>query len=322
MTPTETRPVAVPFYRRRWFLWTAGAIGALVITVCIAVFALLAMWRNSPESALLDALQYAVKTPGVYHVTTSGVDATVTVRDQRYGIKGTLKDVPIEAVLYGGTLSVKSSQPDKLYDLLMANAKTNTQLQAIVRTIAATVKDKWISINLQSTKLQTGEAQSAQCLAQVRDSLANSPQGWQDLQPVYATHRFVQASDPSGNNYSVTLNGQKTVDFLNAFYETDFYQSLTDCGNLKTPTVSLLNKLQVTFSLSKEQTIRSVFVRQPKSALSEERAIQSVIVRQPNQPDIKITANYTDVPSVVVPTDAISLDRLLVRYLQSFTSSL
>ena len=305
MTPTETPPVsAVPFYRRRWFLWTAGVIGALLITVCIAVFTLLAMWRNSPESALLDAMQYAVKTPGVYHVVADGVDATVTVRDQRYGVKGTVKNVPIEAVLYGGTLSVKSSQPEKLYDLLMANAKTNTQLQAIVRTVAATVKDTWISVNLQSTKLQTGEAQSAQCLAQVRDSLAHSPQGWQELQPVYAAHRFVQASDPSGNNYSVTLNGQKTVDFLNAFYETDFYQSLTDCGSLKTPAASLLNELQATFTLSKQRTI------------------ESVTVRQPNRSDIKITPNYADVPSVVVPTDAISLDRLLVRYLQSFTSSL
>ena len=100
------------------------------------------------------------------------------------------------------------------------------------------------------------------------------------------------------------LDGQKTVDFLNAFYETDFYQSLTDCGNLKTPAASLLNKMQATF------------------ALSEERVIQSVIVRQPNQPDVEITANYANVPSVAVPTDAISLDQLLVRYLQSFTSSL
>ena len=305
MTPTETPPVSVvPLYRKRWFLWTIGAIGALVITVCAAVFVLLAMWRNSPESALLDAVQYAVKTPGTYHVMTSDVDATVTVRDQRYGIKGTLKGVPIEAVLYGGTLSVKSSQPDKLYDLLMANAKTNTQLQAIVRTIAATVKDKWISINLQSTKLQTGEAQSAQCLAQVRDSLANSPQGWRDLQSAYAAHTFVQAADPYEGRYGVTLNGQKTVGFLNAFYETDFYQSLTDCGNLKTPAEDLLNKLQATFALSKERTI------------------QSVTARQPNRPDVEITANYADVPSVVTPTDAISLDQLLVRYLQSFTSSL
>ena len=304
MTPTETPLIpAVPFYRKRWFLWTAGAIGALVIAITIAAFTLLALWRNSPESALLDAMQYAVKTPGSYHITTGDTNATVTVRDQRYGVKGTVEGVPIEAVLYGGTLSVKSSQPDKLYDLLMANAKTNIVLQRIVQTIAAGVKDKWISVNLQSTRLQAGEAQTAQCLTQVKDSLANNPQGWRDLQSAYVAHRFVQAADPHENKYSVTLNGQKAVDFLATFSQTDFYQSLTNCNDAETPAADLLNKLQATFTLS------------------EQRTIQSVTIRQANKSDINITANYTDVPSVNAPTDAISLDQLLVRSFQSFTSS-
>lgn len=304
MTSTDTLPIVrTPLYRRRWFLWVVGAAAVLVIAAGITVFASFLAWRNSPESALLDATQYAMKTPGSYHISAHDVDLTVITGNQRYGLNGTVRGVPIAAVLYGGMLYVKSSQPDKLYGMLM-NTQPNEQLQTAIQAIAQTLKDKWIMINLQNTKLQAGQAQGAQCLVQAKDSLANNPHAWNEVQSVYLTHRFVGASNAGGGAFNVSLDGARAGDFLNALFKTDFYHSLTDCASSTVPATGMLNNLQATVTLSPQ------------------RSLQSVTARSQGKTTAVLTASYKDVPAIDLPTDSVSLDQLVVRYLQSFTSFL
>ena len=188
MTPDLRSSVSLPpFYRRRWFKrLTIAIIGLLVVAAAVAL-TLLMVWWNSPERALLSAVEHSVKIPGSYRVKSRATDLSITIRDQEYAATGTFNGIPVEAVQYGSILNLKSSRPEQLYNLITGNDK-DKPLPTILQAIIPTIANKWIAFDLDNVALKTQGALAMQCVFQEKESVAHDPSARQQWASTYFAH--------------------------------------------------------------------------------------------------------------------------------------
>lgn len=306
MIPTDNTAPPKPLYRRRWFQLSVAVVGLLTIGGIVAAIMVFGVWKNSPERALLGAARHVAVAPGSYRVVTDTLDVTIVSQDRRYGLSGTVNDMPIEAVLYGGMLYARSSQPEKLYELFVGTARQpNQQLQAIIQAVAPALKDKWVMINLNNVTGQSQQLRGAQCAAQLRNSLA-SPAAWGQLQSVYMSHRFIQSVDRQGEDsaYSMTIDGEKLAGFWSAVQQSGFFRALIECEDMP--------KSIGTQSLQAKVSIKEV---------DSQFMLQSAVFSMKGKELATVTAEYAEVPAIETPKDSTSIDQLVVRILQMFKSS-
>ena len=303
MTPESRAPIIIsPWYRKRWFKRLAVVSILILAVVSIMAVAAAVIWQNSSERKLLDAANYAVKTPGVYHVTAQATDLNVTLRDQMYAASGTINGMPIDAIFYSGMMYVKSPQPEKLYDFFMGSGKAG-QLSIIARVLAPTIANKWISVNLSNITLESQNAQMIQCLSQEKESISHNPNARSQWASTYLGHRFLAISankKPLTTTYQVSVNHKTRADFFASLQKTSFYQSLTTCSK-DTDVLDSLGGISPAASVT----------------LTNNHILQSMIIGPRSKNPVTVTANYKNVPSILVPTDAIGVEQLIIHSIGS-----
>jgi hypothetical protein len=304
MAPELTAPITrVPLYHKRWFKRVVVAIvAALTVGALIAVILFLSWW-NSPEKALLDAGDYMVKTPGLYHVSSRTMNLDVVIREYEYEAKGTLNGITIDAIYFGGNLYVKSPDPDALYKFFMG-VDDSAKIPTVVQSIIPTVKDKWISINLQNVTLGSQNVLRMKCISEEREAISHSPDARRQWAATYLAHRFMNITTTKQGDqslYQLSINGSARVDFFTALLKTSFYQSLLSCSKDSDILQNVpSSKVFANITLSQPQHIPKSFVISPNTDITT-----------------TVTTNYLSVPDITIPTDAVSSDQLVIRYLQS-----
>ncbi len=303
MSPDLQSPIPrPPFYRRRWFTVSIISILGVLLVMIIVALSLFFMWWNSPEKALIDVADYAARTPGSYTVTSHDTSLDVTIRDNEYAMSGTLSGVPLSAVLFGNTLWLKSSEFDKVYNLFMNDGK-NAPMPPVIQSIIPLANGKWISINLQTFALSGKDTQASQCIFQERQTVAHDPNARRQWAMTYIKYRFLDVlttKKPTMTTYTVSINEKQRTGFFAALQKTGFYQSLTDC----TKTTDILGNLS-------GDPIADITTKPGK------RILQSLVIHPGGADRTTITARYTDVPQISLPTDTVNAEDLFLRYLES-----
>lgn len=302
MNDGSTQPIIhIPWYRTRWFKRSLFGIVLLAIIAGGIAATVFTVWWNGPEKALLDAANYSLDHSGRYHVVAQKADVTVVVGEDKYSLEGTLDGVQLAAILDGSTLYVKSPEPVKLYQLLMG---ANGQLPAAAQTIATTVRDKWVAVNRDTVTLQAAGAQKMQCMVEEKESIATDPHARGQWRSTYLAHRFLSVQMAKKSNtttYDVSVDTKTRQDFFAALLKTSFYQTLTNCSQ----TTDILSSIEGASPVAQVM-------------LTSKHVFQSATLNPRGQDPVHITASYSDVPKIVVPTDAMSLDQLLFGLLGSF----
>jgi|GEM_PF-6738802 len=295
--------IHIPWYRTRWFKWSAFGAVLLAVIAIVAIAIFFALWWNGPEKALLDAANYSLEHDGKYHVTSKQSDLTVLVGDDKYEIDGTYDGLQLNAVLSGRTLYVKSPDPAKLYQLLMATDAS--QIPTAVQTIADSVRNKWIAINLDTVTLQAASAQHLQCFVEEKDSIASDTNARSQWRSAYLAHRFLSVKTTqktTATTYDVSVDTKARQDFFAALLKTSFYQELTNCSQ----------KTDILSSIEAVSPLASV-------TLTSKHVFESAIFDPQSASPTKITASYSNVPQIALPASSTSLDQLEFGLLSTFT---
>jgi hypothetical protein len=303
MNDGSSQPIIhIPWYRMRWFKWLLVSVALVAVAIAAVATVFLAMWWNGPEKALLDATNYALAHDGQYHIASKQADINVTAGADNYAVEGTYHGLQFNAVLSGGLLYVKSPDPAKLYQLLMA--ANDTSLPAATQTIADSVRNRWVSVNLNTVTLQSEGAQDILCVVEEKDSITSDPNARGQWRSAYLMHRFFNMQTTQHTDsmtYAISIDSKTRQDFFAALLKTSFYQGLKDCSQ----TTDILSSIKATSPLATvTMTAKHVF--------------QSIVVDPHSSDPVTITASYSHVPQVSVPTDSISFDQLAISLLGSF----
>lgn len=303
MNDGSSQPIIhIPWYRMRWFKWLLASAVVLAVVIAAVATVFLTMWWNGPEKALLDATNYALAHDGQYHIASKQADINVTTGANDYAVDGTYDGLQFNAVLSGGLLYVKSSDPAKLYQLLMGAGDKG--LPAATQAIADSVRNQWVSVDLNTVTLQAQGAQDTLCVVEEKDGITNDPNARSQWRSAYLMHRFfnMQATrHADSTTYVISIDSKTRQDFFAALLKTSFYQGLKDCSQ----TTDILSSIKATSPLA-------------NVTMAAKHVFQSITVDPHGSDPVTITASYSHVPQVNVPASSTSFDQLAIRLLGSF----
>lgn len=304
MQPATSPKSSLVWYRQRWVKWTAVVVVALAVLAAIIAAAAFAIWNNSPQKALLDATNYALKTPGVYHFTSDVADIDFTANHQQYAVTGTIDGVQVDAVVLTSTLYLKSSDPQHMYDLFTGSSPDKTN--SLTKSLLKTVKNRWVEINMSSPPIKATGIDATNCWVAGKDVLANDDRARQEVLATYLTHQFMTVSPQGQATYHLAFDSAKLSSFLASLSETQAYQSVPVCSQT-------LNLSQVEVPSGMAATV---------TLTADKHALSSIEFTDESGRPAKLTADYDKVPAVVIPADAVTLDELAGKVFQSFFGQL
>lgn len=300
---TPLIPPPPPWYRRRWVKLTAIIVAAVVIVVAIVAAVLLFVWNSSPQKALLDATTYALETPGTYHVTAASTDITFTSDNQKYAASGTVYGVPLDVVVLGDTLYLKSSDPERLYDVFV-NSSSTASVAPLAQNVLAAIKDRWISFNLFSSPVKSTGISATSCFVNGRDVLVHDGAARQQIAMTYLPHQFMTIATQNQSTYRVAFDGPKLSAFMTDIAKTNVYQSLPSCTQAIDPThLPVPNGATATVTLNSKHILSSLILNDHGAQIA------------------KVTAKYGAVPAITTPSNALSMDQLTNTVFQSLAKS-
>lgn len=300
--PVVLDDTQTPWYRHRWVKWAsiAGAV-TTVIVVAVATFLFVA-WNASSEKALLDAADYALKNPGTYHVQTGGVaDLTVQTDGQKYALDGTLDTVPVSAVISGNMLYAKSSDPQLFYDTFLKPSSESKAAAALMKGILPNLKNRWISINLDSTSVSSTFFDTLRCLLNARIALTSNTSGRQQLVEAYGAHPFLSVVRSGASSYRLLVNGIKLSAFQKTLSTTDTPESLANCSQ--------------TLRLLKGGTFIGAAMTVTLSPTKH--TLDSLVLGGKASGETKITTDYSKVSKITVPAGSIDISQILGSLIQT-----
>ncbi len=299
MTPTD-----VTWYRRRWFKVAIISLVATVILASLVIGVLFVKWNASPEKALFDASEHALKTPGTYQVKAKNIDIKVDVNGQKYAASGTVDGAKIDVVISSNTLYIKSPDLEKLYDMFLAESVPKL-FQPQASSILPTLRDKWISMNLQSLPASSTTIANARCGFDGKEILAADNNSRQQVTGVYLAHPFLDINtsslSPDATKYRLSVDDKKFSSFYESFSKTGFYQSLTGCPQ----TTATQN------SSNLKDVVATVILTQSANQLKSFSVVRSGST-------IDVTADYSKAPTITAPTTAVSYEQISNNILQSY----
>jgi hypothetical protein len=183
-------------------------------------------------------------------------------------------------------------------------AANDTSLPAATQTIADSVRNRWVSVNLNTVTLQSEGAQDILCVVEEKDGITNDPNARGQWRSAYLMHRFFNMQTTQHTDsmtYAISIDSKTRQDFFAALLKTSFYQGLKDCSQ----TTDILSSIKATSPLA---TV----------TMTAKHVLQSIVVDPHGSDPVTITASYSHVPQVSVPTDSISFDQLAISLLGSF----
>ncbi|MDB5176992.1 MAG: hypothetical protein JWN75_660 [Candidatus Saccharibacteria bacterium] len=292
----------VPWYRHRWFKLSALALGIIVVIAVIAAVILYTLWQSRPEKVFLDTANYALNTPATYKVTTAGTDIAVGVNNQQVVANGTFNNIPISAVFSENTLYIKSPQPEKLYDMYFAQSVPRA-FEKTVTTMIANLKNHWISIDLYKMSSLNGTVGTARCGLQMGSQLTSSDVPRTQIGLLYATNPFMNAKatdiTPIQSTYHVSIDQTK----LKAFYaELTKLDAFKDQSCTQTSNSFIANDLTGSSA--------DLVITRPDHHLKSATIHGSLSTTN-------IQVDYSKIPAITVPTDAITYDQIAGSILRS-----
>jgi hypothetical protein len=277
----------------------------LAIGILIAI-TLLLLWRASPEKALLDAIDHARTTPGTYVVKAPDMDAIVTLNAQQFAVAGKLRNVPVEMIVSGSTVYMRSPSPENAYRAFMSSP--TAKISPIINEILSPLKDRWFMFNLQRVPTQSNDMMTVRCMLDAKDILMNDVVSRQQLGSTYVAHPFlsIKPGDSSviQSTYNVAIDGSKRTEFYKTFTATGFYQSLTNCSEKTDPFQGMnFQGVSLTATVSQpDHILKTLQIHSDKSTTT-------------------ITASYLSVPKINTPSDAVSLEDIANKIIAPYIPS-
>lgn len=286
-----------PWYKKRWF--------RVVVTLFILMLGM--SWLGShilvkPDDTLLDTMEYAVKTPAAYQVTSTVANGSLVVAGNGFSWSGTIGGIDADAILMDQTLYVKSPAPEKIYRMLTGDdGQTGTAIQSI----ADELRGQWIKSDLQKGQLGAQLSHTLRCVDDQRNALQHSDSARKEWRNALGATSFwvirKSTTDADSATYQLLMDTHARASFFSNVGQTAYYQSLSSCvGSVDMSGVAIGKWLNATVTFSKQTN-----------------AIQSTVIDLGNGGMMTITPNYQTAGSVAPPAGALSLDQLLLKYLKS-----
>ncbi|USN96948.1 MAG: hypothetical protein H6797_02025 [Candidatus Nomurabacteria bacterium] len=291
-----------PWYRRRWARLSAVVFVGIAVVAVVMSIVMAITWNASAEKALLDATDYALKTPGTYHVQYGNLtNLTARVDGKKYAFDGTFDKTPVSIVIADGMLYAKSSDPQKLYETFVNPSKSSSAMSALLESILPNLKNHWISINLRTTS-SSSNIGGINCPLDIRDALTVDSSR-QQLIEVYAANPFLTVTRLNGSDYRVAIRSKKFSAFDKELVKSNVYQSLTSC-----PQENNLIKDNLLIG-------GSVVLK-----LSQDHKLQSMTATSKSV-TAKVTADYGAVAKIITPSDSVDVGQIIGSVIQSLFSS-
>lgn len=294
-------------HKKPWVKWTL-IISAVVALVAIVVAGVaFAAWNNSSQKALLDAVNYAAQNPGEYQYTSQKFNATVTLGNKIYEADITLGATDVNVIVADQTIYLKSSDPMAALSEL-SGVSVSTLSSPVLKPIFASIQNQWVSMDLQAPPFQSDIINNIHCVTDTKDSVTNDTGMRVQIGAAYFSHPFInilsKSTTGSTISYGLSVNATNLNLFQTAFENTSFYKSLASCTQL--PQISLgdssLATAKATVILSQaNHELKSITVGDGSSS-------------------VRITANYSNVPTLSVPVNVVGFNQLANNIYQSYMS--
>ncbi len=294
--------------RKRWIkrlIIIAVAIVALLAATAIALFV---WWSNSPQKALLDAADYAMRQQAAYTIEADNTALRLQVGDHLYRAEGTVNGLKVEAIVSGDILYIRSPNPEKLLAQASNNQQTTTPSNSLLAPIFKELQNQWVSINLQTPVIRSDELSNLHCAVDSKDILENDNTSRQQLAATYFAHQFVTIGSAvrtgSDTSYDLSLSGKDLEAFQTALQKTDFYKSLTDCVQLVNGSFDATNLSDTKVTI----------------VLTQSNHLKSVTMHDESGKTTSISADYTPQTTITVPSNARTLDQIANELFKSITT--
>lgn len=285
-----------PWYNKGWLKMFSIVIIALIVLGSVAIAVLSVIWNFSQQKALFDAVDYAIQNPGVYKVVAGPNKLDITANRQRYAVTGDFSGLKVDFVIVGNSMYVKTPDPNRLFESLV-DQKVKGKLAKIKANLSKSMKNKWVKISLETPPIPSSFLSQINCATDAMDLLAHNPSAWSQLAFLFDQHKIFTVSSPVKSTYTAEFDGKQVDNFYDDLIQTSSYRSLDNCVGVIT--IELIEKLQgggVTVALT-----------QPGHYAS------TIDVEKDSEKVATIRAEYSGVPTVSVPQDAVSIDQIIIQ---------
>ncbi len=295
--PEGTVSSGTPWYGHKWVKIVGIVCAALSIITAIAITVLFVQWNGRAEKAMFDAIDYALKQPGTYHVVSKDINMTIQVDGQQYAVDAKVDSVPALLVGKEDIVYLKTPQPEQLIEKIVPQSSLSAIRPAISGVVAA-AKDKWLRVNLNSQSMNFAIFDQLGCATTAKSVMTDDKNTRGAVASTYLAHPFfdfeLKNREPSKDLYSVTIDEQKRQQFRSALTKTRANQTLSEC--METP-VPVLENLKVT-SLSMD-------IARPIHRFNE------ISLETQSGGLATVKADYDAKPKITIPTETVDLDQMV-----------
>lgn len=299
MSPTaeDGTQQAPSWYDNKWVKIVGLVLGTLSVVVALGAVVLAIQWNSRPEKVMFEAIDYALKQPGSYHAISPTIDMHVAVDGRQYAVDATIDTVPLQAVVNGDVLYIKTPQPEQLVEKIVP-ASELASLKPIIGGIVSESKDKWLQVNLKNKSLDFPVFEQLNCALTTKGTLSSSDDTRKTVAGAYLKHPFLAfrttATGDTSVTYETTLSDQERQGFRDALWKTDVKQKLSECVETPIPVLENLKVTKLTMEIAKP-----VHKFQKLTLESEGNTVATV------------TADYTKKPTITIPDEVTNLDQVV-----------
>lgn len=295
-----------PWYRQKRVRIAGVVVAAVAAVAAIVAVVLFVAVQNSPEKALLDTANHALKTPGAYNVVGAGADMAVVYDGARFKADTMISGAPVSIINDNSALYFRSSDPAKLLDLA-GSANVSAAMQSTLQAILPTIKDRWIRIDAKDKSFKLPYVDDIRCAADSAKNLADGGGNWQQLTGAYVRNPFLvinkKAETQDSRTFDVTIDQTKLNNFNNRKEAVSQYEALASCQSATMPldTLAASDGIKATVEIAKA-----------------DHALKHLTVTDAAGKQMKVTADYTSVPTITVPDDSLGINQVVSLLAQSF----
>lgn len=291
-------------YRKRQLRRRILIFAIITVTIVSVALVLFAWWLNSSHKALLDAADHALREPAVYTVKSDDTTLRVQVAEGAYHAKGVLDGLDIEMIVSDNTLYVRSADFAELL-AKTAGEQTIDLSSKWMQPIIDKMKNKWVSINLQTPSLPSDMLNALYCGVDGRSLLAHGSAVRQRLATTYLSHQFIVLGPVTQTgtdaSYDISFDEQKLETFQSALRKTDFYQLVVSCAETA----------YGSFDAAVLADMRATVV------LTQDHYLKELTVRDGAGKTTRVTATYDSQSPVEPPANAMTLDQITNEFFRS-----
>lgn len=290
------------FKQPKFRLFSLMAVGIAIFLAIVAALIYM-MWQNSPEKALLDAVDYARKSPAAYKVTApDGSQMDITTDGVRIRMDGRYDGANISTIVDGLNVYLKTDSPEVLIKAVddQENSLGNSPLvQRWFTTLDEYTSDKWMMVSVENFPRSTLGVAMLQCSLALRTGLSDADDSIPQLRDTYALNQFIStkssASDQGGSTHTYAVDSQKMQTFFGKLLQTPLGRQIGNCGYVPEMLEDQTPK-DLTFTVS---------VSQP------EHRFRSITINADGKELTKITVENKPQETIELPTEVFDFGRVL-----------